>query len=106
MSLSFYFTDVYIHALYTPPGFTGIDAAYEAPVDPDLVLKAGEWTVDQCVTEILKIVQKKVRPLNSRVRIQSDMQYAQSRTFIIHNTYIYVRTYIVRTPHSTCSTCV
>jgi 3'-phosphoadenosine 5'-phosphosulfate synthase len=40
-------------------GFTGIDAAYEAPTDPDLVLKAGQWTVDQCVTEILKVIQKK-----------------------------------------------
>ena len=59
------FTDVC--CTYVLPGFTGIDAAYEAPVDPDLVLKAGEWSVDQCVTEILKIVQKKVHSLNSRV---------------------------------------
>ena len=37
-------------------GFTGIDQAYEAPLNPDLVLKAGEMTVNECVTAIIKLL--------------------------------------------------
>ncbi|KAL8592668.1 hypothetical protein ACOMHN_037608 [Nucella lapillus] len=34
-------------------GFTGVDQAYEAPPGPELVLKAGEETVDECVERIV-----------------------------------------------------
>ena len=32
-------------------GFTGIDSVYEPPLNPDLVLKAGETSVQECVGE-------------------------------------------------------
>jgi 3'-phosphoadenosine 5'-phosphosulfate synthase len=41
-------------------GFTGIDSAYEPPTDPDLVLKAGELGVHECVRQVLKLLQKNV----------------------------------------------
>ena len=49
--------------LYSPsvPGFTGIDAVYEPPENPDLVLKAGEDSVDACVHSVLKLLQQHVR---------------------------------------------
>ncbi|XP_061165941.1 bifunctional 3'-phosphoadenosine 5'-phosphosulfate synthase-like isoform X3 [Saccostrea echinata] len=34
-------------------GFTGVDQAYEAPDDPEVVLKAGKDTVDECVQNIV-----------------------------------------------------
>lgn len=44
-------------------GFTGVDAAYEPPSTPDVVLKAGETTVDECVHEILRVlIDKEVLP--------------------------------------------
>ena len=45
---------------FPSPGFTGIDAVYEAPENPDLVLKAGEDTVDACVHAVLKLLQQNV----------------------------------------------
>tara|TARA_B100001059_G_scaffold228830_1_gene260501 strand:+ start:476 stop:2359 length:1884 start_codon:yes stop_codon:yes gene_type:complete len=36
------------------PNFTGIDSAYEAPVDPDVHLNTMELTVDQCVERMLE----------------------------------------------------
>ena len=39
-------------------GFTGIDSAYEVPDKPDIVLKAGELSVDECVQELLKLLEK------------------------------------------------
>lgn len=46
-------------------GFTGIDSAYEAPSDPDLVLKAGELTLDECVEQVVTLLKEKVctRPI-------------------------------------------
>lgn len=41
-------------------GFTGIDSAYEAPMDPDLVLKAGELTLDECVEHVVTLLKEKV----------------------------------------------
>ena len=34
-------------------GFTGIDDPYEAPTKPELVLKAGEKSIAECVAEVL-----------------------------------------------------
>ena len=48
-------------SLLLSPGFTGIDAVYEPPEEPDLVLKAGEVTVDACVHAVLKLLQQHVR---------------------------------------------
>ena len=39
-------------------GFTGVDSSYEIPETPDIVLKAGSLSVDECVQEILKMLEK------------------------------------------------
>ncbi|XP_076452766.1 bifunctional 3'-phosphoadenosine 5'-phosphosulfate synthase-like isoform X2 [Babylonia areolata] len=44
-------------------GFTGVDQAYEPPPKPELVLKAGEQTVDDCVQHIVtSLIQDGVVP--------------------------------------------
>jgi adenylyl-sulfate kinase len=35
------------------PNFTGIDSPYEEPNNPDMVLEAGMFTIEQCVDKIL-----------------------------------------------------
>lgn len=45
-------------------GFTGIDQEYETPGVPELVLKAGEQNVEECVQQVVEMLVKKVRPLN------------------------------------------
>jgi 3'-phosphoadenosine 5'-phosphosulfate synthase len=40
-------------------GFTGIDSAYEAPLNPDLVLKAGEASVQECVEKVVTLLADK-----------------------------------------------
>ncbi len=42
-------------------GFTGIDSVYEAPVNPDLILKAGELNLDECVESVVQLLKDKVR---------------------------------------------
>ncbi|KAI1280353.1 Bifunctional 3'-phosphoadenosine 5'-phosphosulfate synthase 2 [Halotydeus destructor] len=37
-------------------GFTGIDQPYEAPQKPDLVLRAGEQTVAECIEAVVKML--------------------------------------------------
>ncbi|XP_025083628.1 bifunctional 3'-phosphoadenosine 5'-phosphosulfate synthase-like isoform X3 [Pomacea canaliculata] len=37
-------------------GFTGVDQAYEPPVKPEITLKAGELTVDECVQDIVTML--------------------------------------------------
>lgn len=44
-------------------GFTGIDSTYEIPPNPDLVLKAGEQTLHECVTSVVKMLKEKVSSL-------------------------------------------
>lgn len=39
-------------------GFTGIDQEYERPVNPELVLKAGVDTVDECVQKIVELLRE------------------------------------------------
>ena len=43
-----------------PLGFTGIDSAYEPPEKADLIIKAGEWTLDECVEKVVQLLQSKV----------------------------------------------
>ncbi|KAK2151396.1 hypothetical protein LSH36_364g00069 [Paralvinella palmiformis] len=38
-------------------GFTGIDQSYEEPNSPDLVIQAGELSIDECVQEVVKMLQ-------------------------------------------------
>jgi adenylyl-sulfate kinase len=42
-------------------GFTGIDDPYEAPVTPELVLKAGELSVGDCVQACLALLRQNGR---------------------------------------------
>lgn len=35
------------------PNFTGIDSPYEAPTNPDMVLEAGKFSVEECVDKIM-----------------------------------------------------
>lgn len=41
-------------------GFTGINQDYERPENPDLVLKASEDTIDQCVQKVIDLLIKRV----------------------------------------------
>lgn len=42
------------------PGFTGIDSDYERPENPELVLKTGELTVDECLKQVLELLRDEV----------------------------------------------
>lgn len=42
--------------------FTGIDAPYEAPEDPEIIIRTAEQTVDECVTTILENLLPRLRP--------------------------------------------
>jgi len=39
-------------------GFTGIDSPYQPPSKPDIVLKAGEQSLDECVQSLVKLLEK------------------------------------------------
>lgn len=41
-------------------GFTGIDQAYEAPEKPDLVLKGGQWSVDDSLSKLVDMLRRQV----------------------------------------------
>jgi len=42
-------------------GFTGIDQSYEEPVNPELVIRSGEMSVDECVQNVVSLLQQRVR---------------------------------------------
>ena len=54
----------YDHCLLFDAGFTGIDSSYEAPENPDLVLKASENTVRECVEQLVRFLQDRVSQLD------------------------------------------
>ncbi len=73
------------------PGFTGIDSDYERPEVPDLVLKTGELSVNECLHQVLELLREQVgvthktlglfcrRPLNKLtkfVQIFFDLLYS------------------------------
>ena len=37
-----------------------MDADYEEPANPDLVLKAGEWSVAECVEHVINMLEEHV----------------------------------------------
>jgi bifunctional enzyme CysN/CysC len=43
------------------PGFTGIDADYEAPPSPDLVLGAGSGSIAEQVSRVLELLERTLR---------------------------------------------
>ena len=46
--------------MITCTGFTGVDADYEEPVNADLVLKAAEWSVSECVDHVINMLEEHV----------------------------------------------
>jgi len=41
-------------------GVTGIDDIYEEPLKPDLVLHAGELSLDECAQQLISYLQRRV----------------------------------------------
>jgi len=41
-------------------GVTGIDDIYEEPLKPDLVLRAGELSLDECAQQLISYLQRRV----------------------------------------------
>lgn len=41
-------------------GFTGIDSDYEKPEAPELVLKTGELTVNDCIHQLVDLLKEQV----------------------------------------------
>lgn len=39
--------------------FTGVDAPYEEPINPDIVLKTNHWDVDFCISALVAIMQER-----------------------------------------------
>ena len=52
------------YLLMSSSGFTGVDQAYEPPPKPELVLRAGEQTVDECVHSIVSVLMDDVSTQN------------------------------------------
>ena len=42
------------------PGFTGIDSSYECPEAPELVLKTGDISVDECIQRVVELLKEQV----------------------------------------------
>lgn len=42
-------------------GFTGIDSEYEKPEAPELVLKTDSCDVNDCVQQVVELLQERVR---------------------------------------------
>ncbi len=45
-------------------GFTGIDSPYEAPAEPDLLIKTANHALEQSLEEVLEFVLEKIKPTN------------------------------------------
>jgi len=43
----------------TIKGLTGIDAPYEEPTNPDVIVETDEYSIDECVNKIVKIMKDK-----------------------------------------------
>ena len=41
-----------------------MDSVYEAPTNPDLLLKAGDWSVSECVERVVNMLEEHVRILS------------------------------------------
>uniref|UniRef100_A0A8C9ZPR7 3'-phosphoadenosine 5'-phosphosulfate synthase 2a n=1 Tax=Sander lucioperca TaxID=283035 RepID=A0A8C9ZPR7_SANLU len=49
---------VCVTSFISPFGFTGIDSEYECPDAPDLVLKTGELSVNECLQQVLELLKE------------------------------------------------
>ena len=43
------------------PNFTGIDSAYEAPVQPELILDTEDQSVEQNTEKLVELIESKIR---------------------------------------------
>lgn len=43
-----------------PLGFTGIDSPFEKPESPDLVLKTGEISANECIQQVVELLKEQV----------------------------------------------
>lgn len=48
-------------------GFTGIDSEYEKPEAPELVLKTDSCSVNECIQQLVDLLQERVRTTSSRL---------------------------------------
>ncbi|XP_050393584.1 bifunctional 3'-phosphoadenosine 5'-phosphosulfate synthase isoform X2 [Patella vulgata] len=60
-------------------GFTGVDAAYEIPDNPDVTLKAGHVSVDECVQEVVTILTERNIVPASAVRAVKELFVPKNR---------------------------
>lgn len=51
--------------LFIFTGFTGIDSEYEKPEAPELVLKTDTCSVNECIQQLVDLLQERVRGRNS-----------------------------------------
>ncbi len=49
-----------LHQVFVILGFTGIDQAYEEPARAEIEISAGEKTLDECVQQVIQLLQEKV----------------------------------------------
>ncbi|HEB79177.1 MAG TPA: adenylyl-sulfate kinase [Rhodospirillales bacterium] len=58
--------------------FTGISAPYETPENPELVIKTGETTVDQCLGRLIDYVDRTFAPSGAPSDERQKERYAKS----------------------------
>uniref|UniRef100_A0A669BKY6 3'-phosphoadenosine 5'-phosphosulfate synthase 2a n=1 Tax=Oreochromis niloticus TaxID=8128 RepID=A0A669BKY6_ORENI len=58
-------------------GFTGIDSEYERPERPELVLKTGELSVNECLHQVLDLLKQQVGFLCKTCSRPLDLQWVQ-----------------------------
>lgn len=51
------------HSVLLSSGFTGIDSEYEKPEAPELVLKTDSCNVNECIQQLIDLLQERVRCL-------------------------------------------
>lgn len=52
------------HCILFLSGFTGIDSEYEKPEAPELVLKTDSCSVNECIQQLVDLLQERVRRRN------------------------------------------
>jgi len=65
-------------------GFTGIDSVYERPAEPEVSVKAGAISIDECVQEIVAHLVDKV--CNSKTTYS--LLYVDNSQFLFTNSYL------------------
>lgn len=54
------------------PGFTGIDSGYERPEAPELVLKTGELSVNECLHQVLEMLREQVSVTDNNLAFSAE----------------------------------